>query len=347
MNTRTQIVIASLLIVLVLFASACGAPAATPAPVAVREAVVVKAAPTQPPAPTTAPAAAPAPTQAALAKPGAVSQSGVSDVGASPYRTSQMIIKNGEMNLLVADVDVALDRATAIAVELGGYLLNGKSWMQDGWKYSSLTVGVPVDQFETAQRRMRALAVQVLNDTASGQDVSTEFVDVQSRVVNLEATAARIREFLKQAKDVNEALQVNAKLAEVEAEIEQAKGRMNYLKDRAAYSTLTISLEPQRPTPTPTLTPTVTPTPTATPTPTPNVWRPDRTFNAASEVLTGLMRVIGDVVIWFCVVVAPFALPVVIIWTLWRRAQQKKVKRVALPDESTPEQPEETTLAAH
>ena len=170
----------------------------------------------------------PAPTQAALAKPGAVSQSGVSDVSVSPYRTSQMIIKNGEMNLLVADVDVALDRATAIAVELGGYLLNGKSWMQDGWKYSSLTVGVPVDQFETAQRRMRALAVQVLNDTASGQDVSTEFVDVQSRVTNLEATAARIREFLKQAKDVPEALTVNAKLAEVEAEIEQAKGRMNY-----------------------------------------------------------------------------------------------------------------------
>jgi len=246
----------------------------------------------------------------------------------------------------VADVDVALDRATAIAVELGGYLLNGKSWMQDGWKYSSLTVGVPVDQFETVQRRMRALAVQVMNDTASGQDVSTEFTDVQSRVTNLEATAARIREFLTQAKDVNEALTVNAKLAEIEAEIEQAKGRMNYLRDRAAYSTLTVNLEPQRPTPTPTPTPTATPIP---PTPTPNVWRPDKTFDAASDVLTGLLRVIGDVVIWLCVVVAPFALPVVIIWTLWRRAQRaqrEKVKRAALPDESAPVLPEESAPAA-
>ena len=208
MNARIQIIIASLLIVLILFASACGAPAATPAPAKVMSDAssgVPAAAATMPPAPTKVP-----PTQAALAKPGAVSQSGVSDVGASPYRANQMIIKNGEMNLLVADVDVALDRATAIAVELGGYLLNGKSWMQDGWKYSSLTVGVPVDQFETAQRRMRALAIQVLNDTASGQDVSTEFTDVQSRVTNLEATAARIREFLTQAKDVNEALTVNA-----------------------------------------------------------------------------------------------------------------------------------------
>jgi hypothetical protein len=153
---------------------------------------------------------------------------------------------------------------------------------------------------------------------------------------------------LTQAKDINEALTVNAKLAEIEAEIEQAKGRMNYLRDRAAYSTLTVNLEPQRPTPTPTLTPTVTPTPTATPTPTPNMWRPDRTFNAASDVLTGLLRVIGDVVIWFCVVIAPFALPVVIIWPLWRRAQRaqrEKVRRAAPPDESTPAPPGESTPA--
>jgi hypothetical protein len=241
-----------------------------------------------------------------------------------------MIIKNGEMNLMVADTDLALDRATGIAVELGGYLLSSKSWVQDGFKYASLTVGVPVDQFETTQRRMRALAVQVLNDTASGQDVSTEFVDVQSRVTNLEATAARIREFLKQAKDVNEALVVNAKLAEVEAEIEQAKGRMQYLKDRAAYSTLTVSIEPQRPTPTPS--PTLDPTPT----PTPAVWRPDKTFGAAAGTLTGLLQVLIDALIWFCVVVAPFLLPVVIVWVLWRRMQQKNVKHVALPEESTP-----------
>jgi hypothetical protein len=160
--------------------------------------------------------------------------------------------------------------------------------------------------------------------------VSTEFVDVQSRVTNLEATAARIREFLTQAKDVNEALVVNAKLAEVEAEIEQAKGRMQYLKDRAAYSTLTVSIEPQRPTPTPS--PTLDPTPT----PTPAVWRPDKTFGAAAGTLTGLLQVLIDALIWFCVVVAPFLLPVVIVWVLWRRMQQKNVKHVALPEESTP-----------
>jgi hypothetical protein len=190
---------------------------------------------------------------------------------------------------------------------------------------------VPVDQFEVAQRRLRALAIQVLNETASGQDVSDEYVDTQSRLVNLEATASRIREFLKQAKDVEEALQVNAKLAEVEDEINKAKGRMQYLKDRAAFSTLAINLEPQRPTPTP------TPTPTITPSPTPVIWRPDQTFKESAQTLTDILRVLGDLLIQFTVLVVPFALPLVGLWLIWRRMQRSKAKRQMAEAQRPPE----------
>jgi hypothetical protein len=255
-----------------------------------------------------------------------------------------MIIKNGDMNLLVADTDVAIDRAYGVAVDLGGYLISTKSWMQDGFKYATLTFGVPVDQFENAMRRMRGLAVTVMDENASGQDVSTEFVDLQSRVTNLEATAARIREFLKQAKDVDESLQVNAKLAEVTAEIEQVKGRMTYLKDRAAYSTLTVNLEPQRPTPTPTLTPTITPTPTPTSTPTPNVWRPDKTFQAASQTLLDLGQIAGDVLIWAVVVGVPCLAPLAGLWLIGRTVGQRMRSKRAQPEPSPPSpQPPEPT----
>jgi hypothetical protein len=268
----------------------------------------------------------------------------VPDVKSAPVTEARMIIKNGDMTLLVADTDAAIDRATGIAVELGGYLIASKSWMQDNFKYTSMTVGVPVDQFETAMRRMHGLAVQVLDENASGQDVTTEFVDLQSRITNLEATAARIREFLKQAKDVDEALQVNAKLTEVTAEIEQVKGRMAYLKDRAAYSTLTLNLQPQLPTPTPTLIPTVTPTPTATPTSTPDVWRPEQTFKEASTTLAGLGRVTGDVIIWFIVVGIPCLAPLIglgLILRWVRRRTRKPTPAQPQPQQDTPHEPGE------
>jgi hypothetical protein len=328
MNIHARIIIASLLTV-VLLASACAAPSARP---------VAPSAPTSAPAMVMStvvvavpPAAAPTAAKASPATPAAVSRAGASDVNVSPYQAGRMIIKNGEMNLLVADTDQAIDRVTGVAVETGGYIVSSKTWTQDGFKYASLTMGVPVDQFEAAQRRLRALAVQVLNETASGQDVSDEYVDTQSRLVNLEATAARIREFLKEAKDVNEALQVNAKLAEVEDEINKAKGRMQYLKDRAAYSTLAVNLEPQRPTPTPTLTPTPTPTPTITPTPTPDIWRPDQTFKESTKTLADILRALGDLTIRFVVIFGPCGLPILlIVWAAWRYAQRNKAKRQAV-----------------
>jgi hypothetical protein len=226
----------------------------------------------------------------------------------APYRTNRLIIKNGEMNLIVADTDRALDQIAGLAVGAGGYVISSRSWQQDTFKYAALTIGVPVDQFEAVQRRLRGLAAQVVSDTASGQDVSDEYVDLQSRVTNLEATAARIRELLKQATNVEQALAVNGKLTEVEAELEQVKGRMAYLADRSAYSTLTINLEPPQPTPT------AMPTPTATP----DVWQPDRTLAAAGNRLDWMLRGFGDLAIWFGVTILPFAAPVMIVGGLWR-----------------------------
>jgi uncharacterized coiled-coil protein SlyX len=277
-------------------------------------------------APTSAPAAAepmkapepveaPEPPQAE-----AIAQAdGISDVRASPYQAGRLILKDGEMDLLVEDTDRAIDQITQIAVDVGGYVVSSETRMRDTYKLATLKLGVPSEQFEDVQRRMRALAVQVLNETASGQDVSDEYVDLESRLANLEATAARIREFLTQAKTVEEALKVNAELSKVEDEIEKIKGRMNFLKDRAAYSTLTIGLEPVQPTPTP------TPTATVTPTPTPAIWRPGETVKSASGVLGSAMRGLVELVIWLAVVVLPFVVVIGgVAWLVWWLIRRRK-----------------------
>jgi hypothetical protein len=216
MNARKWFSVISVLLVVVLLAAcAQAAPAPAQAPAPVVQTVAVQGQPqVKVVAATAAPAAPAQPGQTSADASGNTAASGVAD--ASPYRQTRMIIKNGEMALMVADTDRAIDGVTTVAINTGGYIVSAKTWLQDGFKYAQMTMGVPVDQFEVAQRQLRALAVQVLNDTASGQDVSDEYVDLQSRLTNLEATAARIREFLKDAKNVDEALQVNAKLSDVE-----------------------------------------------------------------------------------------------------------------------------------
>jgi hypothetical protein len=293
--------IALFFVVLLVLVAACGgraSPAAAPTAAPASDKIVERVATQVVEKVVVAPAAGPEPAQA-----DAVAQAGeISDVRTSPYQAGRLILKDGQMDLLVEDTDRAIDQITQIAVDSGGYVLSSESQLRDAYKVATLKLGVPSEQFEDVQRRVRALAVRVLNETASGQDVSDEYVDLQSRLTNLEATAARIREFLAQAKTVEEALKVNAELSNVEDEIEKIKGRMNYLKDRAAYSTLTIGLEPVQPTPTP------TPTATVTPTATPAAWRPGETLKSATGVLGSALRGLVELLIWLAVVVLPFVL---------------------------------------
>jgi hypothetical protein len=243
-------------------------------------------------------------------------------------RSNRMIVKNADVRLMVKDTDVAIDRATQIIADAGGYIISSRVWYQDYYgnnlKYATVTVGIPVDQFERALLRLRDLAVRVVDETAAGDDVTEQYVDLQSQLTNLEATRARIQEFLQDAKTVDEALRINQELANIEAQIEQIKGKMNYLSDRSSYSTITINFEPEFPALTPT--PTVTPHPTVTPVP----WNPGQTFDDASGTLSILYQGIANLLIWVFVVVLPILLPpALIVWGLWKLMNRKSGKVVS------------------
>lgn len=237
-------------------------------------------------------------------------------------RANRMVVKNANIRLQVEDTNVAIDRSLQVVGDAGGYIVSSQVWYQDYYgnnlKYASITIGVPVDEFENVMRRLRGLAIDVLDETATGEDVTDQYVDLQSQLTNLEATRARIQEFLKDAKSVDEALRVNQELANIEAQIEQIKGRMNYLSDRSAYSTITINLEPEFPVLTPT--PTSTPVPTATPIP----WKPADTFNEATGTLTVVYQGIANFLIWLVVVILPIVLPpALILWAMWKLLNRK------------------------
>jgi hypothetical protein len=265
-----------------------------------------------------------APALAPTATPAANIPSG-SHTSVRASQPNRLIVKNAELRLLVTDTDVAIDRTTQIVADTGGYIIGSRirynEWLGKNYKYASITLGVPVDQFELAMRRLRSLALRVEDETASGQDVTDEYVDLQSRLGNLKATRDRIREFLDQARTVEESLKVNEQLSAIEEQIEQVQGRMNHLFDRAAYSTITVQIDPELPQPTPSPTPAPTPTPTPIP-----PWTPTQTIEQASYTLGSILRALTEIAIWFIIVVAPLlAPPALIVWAVQRRIKRKDI----------------------
>ncbi len=106
--------------------------------------------------------------------------------------SNRMIVKNADVKLTVKDTDVAIDRATQIIGDAGGYIVSSRVWYQDYYgnnlKYAAITIGVPVNEFEKALSRLRGLALKVVDETAAGDDVTQQYVDLQSQLTNLEST---------------------------------------------------------------------------------------------------------------------------------------------------------------
>jgi hypothetical protein len=299
---RTPVGLLELLLALLL--AGCGgsapasSPTAAPAAAAPTAAAMAEYVP-----PAAAPAAEPTATPAAEA-PTAAAAGGAPVSSAPPMAPndpSRKIIKDASLTLEVASIDLALSRISGAAAQVGGYMLETRTdQIGPDQKQAVLKLAVPVDQFEAMLQRIREVGSRVLSEAASGVDATQEYVDTQSQLANLEATQARIRQFLEQAKTVEEALQVNAQLTEIEGQIGQLKGRMQFLSQRAAYSTITVQLQQ----------PPASPSPTPTPEP---IWNPDKTVAQASSTLVTIVQALATIAIWLAIVVLPLVLPVALI----------------------------------
>jgi len=234
-------------------------------------------------------------------------------------RSNRMIVKNSDMRLLVEDTNTAIDRTTQIVGDAGGYIVSSRVWFQDygehQLKYASVTLGVPVDEFEKVLSRLRGLAIEVRDETASGSDVTDQYVDLQSQLSTLEVTRERVQSFLDDAKTIEEALRINQELSNLDAQIEQIKGRMNYLNDRSAFSTITINFEPELPE--------LAPSPV-------QGWDPGEALKDAVKVLTTAYQGIAEFVIWLFVVILPILLPpTLLLWGLWKLITRKAGRPVS------------------
>lgn len=248
----------------------------------------------------------------AVPQPTATVQAG-QDSSAVPGSQPQarLIIKNGELTIMVIDTDEAVTAATQLVADLGGYIISQQIFdVEFGRSAANMQLAVPVSQFETALTQLRRLG-EVTNDFAGGQDVTDEFVDLGSRLDNLLATRDRLRTFLDDAETVEEALRINEELKSVEEEIAIIQGRRNFLSDRAAFSTIDLSLQPLLPTPTP------------SPIPTAASWQPGDTAQLAVVNLQESAQQTADFSIYYGIVCGPWLLLLAIAgWIGWRLQQR-------------------------
>lgn len=164
--------------------------------------------------------------------------------GMDTARVERMIIQRADLSIEVEDLSTAEASIRARVAELDGYIVQISTSGIDENQTTSITFRVPAQRFEEALTGVEGLAKKVLSRTISGDDVTEEFVDLESQLRNLEATRDRLRALLDQATRVQDALEVNQALTDVQGQIETIQGRMKYLQQSAAFSTIQVYLRP-------------------------------------------------------------------------------------------------------
>ncbi|OGO40351.1 MAG: hypothetical protein A2147_00870 [Chloroflexi bacterium RBG_16_57_8] len=186
------------------------------------------------PAPTTVPRAT-APPQA----PGQAPVFG-STIPASP---DQMIVRTGRMALIVEDVSAAIDEITRLALSSQGYVVSSNSFRDGERQRGAITIRVPVGDFDNVMKLVAQIAVEVTSQTTSADDVTEEYVDLGAKLKNLEAAEQQLLRIMEKAEKVEDILSVQREITNTRAQIEQTKGRMQFLEQTSSTSLLEITLE--------------------------------------------------------------------------------------------------------
>lgn len=159
---------------------------------------------------------------------------GLPDLGLS-------VIKTATVTLEVKDDELqeTLRNATSSAEKYGGFVVSTSVSDDEENPTGSIVVRVPAERFGDALADLESLG-DVASESVSGQDVTQEFIDLQARLRNYVAQEAVLLKLMDEAQSVSDTIRVQNELQRVQLEIERLRGRITYLEDQTAMSTIEL-----------------------------------------------------------------------------------------------------------
>jgi hypothetical protein len=223
-----------------------------------------------------------------------------------PEDFGRKIVKTAELGLTSRDVRGEAAAAQQVATRFGGTVISSQTYRSEDAVYADVILSVPSEHFQDALDELRDFGEEVTTDTVSGQDVTEEYVDLQSRERNLLAAEQSLLELYNRADDVQDALTIQRELTTVRGEIEQVQGRMQYLKQSSEMSQISLNIQPVSSPPKP-----------------PPAWDPAlvvaRSWNASLTVLQTLTAAILSTLVFGWWIIPPVTLGA---WWLRRRLRR-------------------------
>lgn len=154
------------------------------------------------------------------------------------------IIYNAYLHLETEIFDKTVHFLETEAEKYDGYIVtsNYTNHREDTERFGRVTVRIPADNFHDFITLVENGDLNILEKSVSGEDVTEQYVDLTSRLKSKKIVEERLLSFLNEAEKTEDLLKISNDLAEVQEEIEQLTGKINYLENQSDYATIDIDL---------------------------------------------------------------------------------------------------------
>lgn len=162
--------------------------------------------------------------------------------------TERMVIQNVDMSIVVADPKARMDEIADMAVRMGGFVVSSNLYRstygpnQIEAPEGSITIRVPAERLDEALEKIKADVVEVTYENRSGQDVTSQYVDLKSRLAAKEKAAQDLLRIMDKAEKADDVLAIYMQVQNIQTEIESLKGQIQYYEESAALSAISIRL---------------------------------------------------------------------------------------------------------
>ena len=150
------------------------------------------------------------------------------------------IIRDGSMSIQVPKDDFSKGFAavTRIAQNNGGFVLSSQT---RGQRRGTLVLRIPAKRFDDAMVALRAIGV-VQAQSITGKDVTAQYIDLKARLENAIGQRTVLRNLMAQATTIQETITVQNRLSQVELQVEQIQGQLNFIEDQVAEATVRVEM---------------------------------------------------------------------------------------------------------
>ena len=157
--------------------------------------------------------------------------------------TNRMIIHQAQLQIKVKELENAMLQLEQKVAHYGGYIVESNVYRENVEAVSGrMTIRIPENHFHVFLKEAEEQSAEVFVRNVTGQDVTEQYVDLQSRVKSKRAVEERLLAFMSDAEKTEDLLKISSDLATVQEEIEVIVGKMNYLENQTAYSTIDITM---------------------------------------------------------------------------------------------------------